>query len=157
MTEGLLVLVQLVIAAITTSPCVRVYSCPSYTNGITVSCLSDGIANPCKYRLRTLYLRKSRNVYNESKSCLIWNKSLQETYTVQLWLKWKQTYLRWRSAIIFTNEMLSVMQLTLNPILLSRQLLKSDIISDTGTLSCGLLGPEQQGTTVDRSSSTTCQ
>ena len=45
---------------------------------------------------------------------------------------------------------------TLNPILLLRQLLKSDIISDTGTLSCGLLGPEQQGTTVDKSNSTTC-
>jgi len=47
-------------------------------------------------------------------------------------------------------------RLTLKPILLLRQLLKSDIISDTGTLSWGRLGPEQHGTTEDRSNSTTC-
>lgn len=47
------------------------------------------------------------------------------------------------------------MYLTLNPILLLRQVLKSTFISDTGTLSCGRLGPEQQEVTVLRSSSTT--
>lgn len=47
------------------------------------------------------------------------------------------------------------MYLTLNPILLLRHVLKSTFISDTGTLSCGRLGPEQQEVTVLRSSSTT--
>ena len=42
------------------------------------------------------------------------------------------------------------------PTLAPRQLSKSFFISDTATLSCGLLGPLQQGTTVFKSNSTTC-
>lgn len=37
-----------------------------------------------------------------------------------------------------------------------KHILKSCFISDTVTLSCGRLGPLQQGTTVLRSNSTTC-
>jgi len=46
MTDGLLVFVQLVMAAMTTEPCDKVYSWFSYTNGTVVDCLSAGIAKP---------------------------------------------------------------------------------------------------------------
>lgn len=42
------------------------------------------------------------------------------------------------------------------PTLAPRQLSKSFFMSDTATLSWGLFGPLQQGTTVFKSNSTTC-
>ena len=48
MTEGLLVLVQLVIAAITTEPWDIVYSLFSNTNGTVVLLLSSCMPKPCK-------------------------------------------------------------------------------------------------------------
>ena len=43
----------------------------------------------------------------------------------------------------------------LNPTLLGTQAVKSFLTSESGTLSCGLLGPEIRGSTVDKSSSRT--
>ena len=49
-TDGLLVLVQLVMAAITIEPCFKVNSSPSNVNGTDTSSLSSGIAKPCNVR-----------------------------------------------------------------------------------------------------------
>lgn len=43
----------------------------------------------------------------------------------------------------------------LNPTLFGTQLVKSFFISESGTLSCGLFGPETQGSTFDKSNSNT--
>jgi len=47
MTLGFDVLVQLVIAAITTLPCLSSAGCPSNEKFTTFSCASLGIAKPC--------------------------------------------------------------------------------------------------------------
>ena len=49
-TDGLLVLVQLVMAAMTIEPCFKVNSWPSNVNGTDMSSLSSGTAKPCKVR-----------------------------------------------------------------------------------------------------------
>lgn len=76
MTLGFDVLVQLVIAAITTLPCLSSAGCPWNENFATLSCVSLGTAKPCN-RLRHL----GRGLENQ---CFLQSACSQEIYNMIL-------------------------------------------------------------------------
>lgn len=72
MTDGLLVFVQLVIAAITTEPWFSVYSWFSKRKGIEVACLSAGISKPLKPTLLLRHWLKS--IFMSLTNTLSWGR-----------------------------------------------------------------------------------